>query len=113
MTHKEQIQKQREAHHKALERLTGKPGLQVWRKLRRLEAEASKITVALCNGEVTQEAVETALDAIKAKVEAVIGGPIYLNRDPRGYALKLPEGAPDYGLHRDFGGYQILAPEIG
>ena len=110
----QQIQKQREAHHKALEKLTGKPdGLQVWRKLRRLEAEATRITVALCNGEVSQEDVETALEAIKARVESIIGGPCYLNRDPRGYALKLPEGSPDYGLHRDMGGYQILAPEIG
>lgn len=115
MTQKEQIQKQREAHHKALEKLTGRPGegLKIWRKLRRWEAEASRITVALCNGEVTQEDVETALDAVKGKVESFIGERVYLNRDPRGYALKLPENSPDWGLHRDMGGYQILAPEIG
>lgn len=105
------IQKAREAHHAALERLTGKPGLATWRKLRRLEAKASAITLELCNGTLDQERCDQALDDISRQVQAIIGRPFYLNRDPRGYALKL-EGVPDFGLHRDWGGYQILAPCI-
>lgn len=116
MTQREFIKQQRETHHKALEKLTGRPGegLKIWRRLRRLEARAHRITTALCNGEVTQDDVETALDAVKAEVSEITGPDfLYLNRDPRGYALKLRQDAPDYGLHRDWGGYQILAPEIG
>lgn len=42
--------------------------------------------------------------------------PIFVNRDPRGYALKIDdawmrEHRP--GLHQDWGGYGIIAPEIG
>ena len=108
------IQKQREAHHKALERLTGKPGLQVWRKLRRLEAEAHAMAERRCNDpDVSLAEANNTYDRVSEAVAALGVPQLYLNTDPRGYALKLPEGAPDYGLHRDFGGYQILAPENG
>lgn len=41
--------------------------------------------------------------------------PVFINRDPRGYALKIREiWMRNYSgnLHRDWGGYGILAPEI-
>lgn len=110
------IQKAREAHHKALERLARKKGqgLAIWRRLRRLEARASEITMAVCNGEILWVDADAILDGMAASVEEVLGRKVkgfFVNRDPRGYALKL-DSAKDYGLHRDFGGYQILAPEI-
>jgi hypothetical protein len=42
--------------------------------------------------------------------------PIFFNRDPRGYALKIPSewmhAHPEVSLHRDWGGYGILAPDL-
>jgi hypothetical protein len=43
--------------------------------------------------------------------------PVFLNGDPRGYALKIESGwmreQNEFRLHSDMGGYGILAPEIG
>ncbi len=40
--------------------------------------------------------------------------PVFINRDPRGYALKIREEAVmGMRIHRDWGGYGIIAPEIG
>ena len=36
---------------------------------------------------------------------------LYINRDPRGYALKLDLPGAYLEMHRDFGGYYILAPD--
>lgn len=36
---------------------------------------------------------------------------LHINRDPRGYALKLDVTAGSMEMHRDFGGYYILAPD--
>lgn len=36
---------------------------------------------------------------------------LYINRDPRGYALKLNIPIERLEMHRDFGGYYILAPD--
>jgi hypothetical protein len=42
--------------------------------------------------------------------------PVFLNRDPRGYALKIDDewmrAHPQFRLHTDWGGYGIIAPEI-
>lgn len=38
---------------------------------------------------------------------------LFINQDPRGYALKIKGEGGDYdGLHRDLGGYYILAPDF-
>ena len=98
------------------------------KKLRRLEAKASRITTDYCNGDFDAgengEKLDAALDAILAKVNAILGNnpedllravPVFVNGDPRGYALKID----DVWMHnkqprlcRDWGGYGILAPEI-
>ena len=98
------------------------------KKLRRLEAKASRITTDYCNGYfdagANGEKLDAALDAILAKVNAILGNnaqypvlnvPVFINRDPRGYALKIDDvwihnNHPR--LYRDFSGYGILAPEI-
>lgn len=38
---------------------------------------------------------------------------LYLNRDPRGHAIKLdiPSNEVDHRMHRDWGGYVIVCPE--
>ena len=95
------------------------------KKLRRLEAKARRICTDYCNGDFDDgengEKLDAALDPILAKVNAILGNmgknpvPVFINRDPRGYALKIE----DVWMHnkqprlwRDFGGYGIIAPEI-
>jgi len=99
------------------------------KKLRRLEAKASRITTDYCNGDFDAgengEKLDAALDPILAKVNAILGNtgknpvPVFINRDPRGYALKIKSeymaGAgwiAQWALMRDWGGYGIIAPEI-
>ena len=90
------------------------------KSLRRLELKASAITLALCNGTTDQEEADQALEKIEHAVNAVTGFaragvPVFINRDPRGYALKIEEewtraNAPR--MHRDWGGYGIVAPDL-
>ena len=114
--------RERAIHHGALECVAksmgveGVNGLTLWRKLRRLEGKATAITTALCNGEIDSDKGESELEQIEAKVAAVFGGKLppgfFINRDPRGYALKLKAGSVPAPLTQDWGRYQILAPEI-
>ena len=109
----------RAAHHKALETLNpGKPGLDTWRKLARIERDVSAVSVAWCNGECTEDQWEEIKTIATSRAAKVFGGScpsgFFINSDPRGYALKIdPDKAliPD-GMHRDLGGYGILAPTI-
>lgn len=84
------------------------------RKLRRYELKASRITVDLCNGDRDQGEADAELDAIRSKVRAILGdtdGAVWINRDPRGYALKA-ELPPEARVHRDLGGNAIIAPDL-
>jgi hypothetical protein len=103
-------------------------GLQIWRKLRRIESLASKAATAQCNGESyggqpfrDDDQWEAFKAEIENKVAAVFGGTLpkrfFVNGDPRGYALKLDcdeknQPATKFDLHQDLGRYQILAPDI-
>lgn len=139
---KAQVNRERAAHHAALAALykatTGKEcdGLNLWRKLARIEREAHAGATAYCNGEsvlaktgkdfaecfnfcADETAWERFADYIGAKVAKVFGGKLpagfFVNGDARGYALKLePEdsGKQDSGFHRDWGSNYILAPTI-
>ena len=118
--------------------------------LHRLETKARRICTDYCNGDFDAgengEKLDAALDAILAKVNAILGNneqypvlnvPVFINRDPRGYALKIADAwmnqrreqwdrqiakkgkkaiGPSYWallrFHRDLGGDGILAPEI-
>lgn len=103
-------------------------GLQLWRKLRRLERMTHAAATAQCNGEsyngqpYRDEAEwEAFKDGIRADVAKVFGGNLppgfCINGDPRGSALKLDGGdgtkpATSFALVQDWGGNQILAPDI-
>lgn len=107
-------------HHDALKSMLPKDskltGEQAWRKLRRIETQAQRFAIQLCNGPELSEAEQDKITAeLTAKVESVFGGKppgFFINRDPRGYALKLQPGSVPFRLHQDWGGYQILAPVI-
>lgn len=101
---------------------TERDPLALCKKLRRLENQAARIALRLCNGPEYphEDDADKALDAIMEKVVALLGPvapwpPIFINRDPRGYQLKISDEwmrANKVKLHTDWGGYGILAPEI-
>ena len=91
------------------------------KKLRRLEREGAALGLRLCNGPQMKEGEDDAVEArIIARADALLGYraagvPVFLNRDPRGYALKIDEKYMRDGevlLHRDWGGYGIIAPDL-
>ena len=94
--------------------------IELCKKLRRYELKAERITTALCNGcdSETEERYELELERIEGKVLKLLGVescflPFFINRDPRGYALKLSDTyVADKQIHKDWGGYGILAPDF-
>lgn len=114
------IARLRTNHHAALEKLfPGAPGLDTWRRLRRIETRANSAACAACNGQPGMDAWPAERDRARRAVAKLRpdGKPprgFFINGDPRGYALKID---PDVrklpaGMHKDWGGYGILAPEI-
>ena len=104
---------------------TGLEPITLCKKLRHLEAQAHKLTEEMAN---TGEDHEEKLTVILAKVKRVLYDytgeadyniPLYdalfINQDPRGYALKIDDQYMrdhNLDLHRDWGGYGILAPDF-
>ena len=92
--------------------------VQLCRKLRQLELRASRFTVALCNGTTSQDAGDKGLEKIETEVNDLLGNtdvPVFINRDPRGYALKIDDEwmlTTETNIERDWGGYGILAPDL-
>ncbi len=84
------------------------------KKLRRWEKRGDRRSLRMCN-EAAYSYAEAESDKrrILGAVHKLLGSDrVWLNGDPRGYALKidLRDGEE---LHRDWGGYGIIAPEIG
>jgi len=122
------VRDQRLRHHAALEALaksidprSTQDGLTIWRRLRRVEAKARKAAEDYCNGTITMEQMNRIAGLAQTEVSKIFGGlppGFHINRDPRGYALKLAsndngtEAATPFALEQDWGRNQILAPEI-
>lgn len=85
-----------------------------------LEGQANRGAVRLCNGEIEQDDWERMSARFLARLETILefiaaGIPCFINGDPRGYALKIDcewSGVADSGIHRDWGGYGIIAPDL-
>ena len=101
-------------------RATERDPLELCRKLRRLETQGERIAVDYCNGLHGCEAHEQQTDKLLAKVNKLLGNappavPVFFNSDPRGYALKIQDEyvrEHDLQIHRDLGGYGIIAPDL-
>lgn len=93
-----------------------KEPVKLCKKLHRLEREAHGIGLQLCNGpEMQEEEQDKRVDRVLEKVNALLGpGPdIFINLDPRGYALKIDYAeAKPLKIHKDWGGFGIICPEI-
>ena len=98
------------------------------KKLRRIENSAHRFAEDFCNGLIQpceDSDIDAGVDRILARVEKVLkqsesGAPVFVNLDPRGYALKICDdwmranhGRPEVArLHQDLGGYGIVAPDL-
>lgn len=97
-------------------------GVKLSKKLFSLESKAHRLTTLLCDS-IPDKAIATAnasLDKIELRVKQILGVPadapyIFINHDPRGYALKIKDSwlrENNLVLYRDWGGYGILAPDF-
>src|SRR5690554_4744499 len=89
------------------------------KKLRRIEGKASRVSEALCNGLIQMEEFETEHVNHLCQLQKLLGVgpefPLFINSDPRGYALKIDDEyvrANNLKIERDWGGYGILAPDL-
>ena len=124
LTKKEEMYQRIEKHGEDLNRIfhTKHDNIDLCKRLRRLERKASILTTQACNGDIEQDYhYETKLDCILDSVNLLLVNvqrehiPIFINTDPRGYALKIKdEYVRDNNLqiHRDWGGYGIIAPDL-
>ena len=85
-------------------------------KLRLLEGKQDKANLDYCNGDMTATQHELITERTRNAAINLLGtnGPdIYINDDPRGFALKIqPKDAQALDLPRDLGGYGLLAPDL-
>ena len=109
-------------------------GAELWRALLKWEARGARLALRLCNGPEFQPGeVERETARITDGVSAVLNGAplhgLFVNGDPRGYAVKIEarrypvdprsggsgvvvaRGWP-VGMLTDWGGYGILAPDF-
>ena len=86
------------------------------KKLRIIEAKQDKANCDYCNGDITGAQHELITERTRNAAINLLGtnGPdIYINDDPRGFALKIqPKDAQALDLPRDLGGYGLLAPDL-
>jgi hypothetical protein len=113
---------------------TGIEPVELCKKLIRLERKAHHATTCLLNTntlhllelnrltgynvkQTTEEEQEKFFNAIEKQLVKILGEKakdlVYINFDARGYAIKIKsEKAKDLNIHKDFGGYGIIAPEF-
>ena len=90
------------------------------KRLFRLENKAHRLAVDFCNGVIDQLEWDQKADQILTKVETILNNKkvLFCNGDARGYALKIDDEYTRYirscniNIHRDWGGYGIIAPDF-
>jgi len=91
------------------------------RQLRRIERQGQQLAEDLCNianADPDSKRYATLLKKLdKILGFAAQGVPVFINLDPRGYALKIQsewvlEHREDKPIYQDWGGYGIIAPEF-
>jgi hypothetical protein len=94
----------------------------IYKKLHRIEARMNRIFTDECNGylELNEDQEEKRNQRVIKQLNDMLPGlkTIFLNGDPRGYALKISSEEArelrDKGIniYTDWGGYGILCPEF-
>ena len=113
---------------------TGIEPIELCKKLLRVERKAHLATTCLMNTntlnllernkftgydlkDATEKEVEVFFNGIEKQLVKILGEKakdlVYINFDARGYAIKIKsEKAKDLNIHKDFGGFGIIAPEF-
>ncbi len=139
MTKHERMYEQIEKHGANLNAIfnTDLDNIKLCKKLFQLENKAHHATTCLCNTntlnlldlnpytgydvkQATEEEQDAFFDDILNKVDKILkfrekNIPVFINHDPRGYALKIKsEYVREHNLqiHQDFGGFGIIAPKF-
>lgn len=136
MTKKENMYQEIKQHGENLNAIfnTGLEPIVLCKKLRRIETKASHVSTCLCNTNTmhllelnrftgydvkqsSEDEQDKFFDSIRKQVIKILGKQsedvFFINHDPRGYALKLKsEFVADKKIHKDWGGYGILAPDL-
>lgn len=88
--------------------------IKLCKSLRILEGKANRAAVDYCNGRIECEQWENIAISTKKRLIKLLGrNDVFINGDPRGYALKIDEEASkQWRGYRDMGGYGILAPDL-
>ena len=89
-------------------------------KIRRIETRCHRLALSLCNGTTQQASYERGVAKALYDLRALLGDSVHLahvfvNGDPRGYALKIDDAyqrANNLDLPTDWGGYGLLAPDL-
>ena len=92
----------------------------ICKQVHRIEVKAHRLAEDYCNIQVDKDKHEKAMEGCLKALDRVLnfnaqGIPVFINRDPRGYALKIESeyvAAHNLDIHRDWGGYGIIAPEF-
>ena len=84
------------------------------KQLFRLENKAHRLAEDGCNGVICYDYYNKEEEKIISKVKNILKtDKVFLNGDPRGYALKLCDKfSKDKNIHKDWGGYGIIAPDF-
>ena len=94
--------------------------IQLAKKVHSIEVKAHRLSEDYCNGLIESDDWEDVTEKILIRLDKVLNFrtqhiPVFVNGDPRGYALKIDDEyvrAHSLKIHRDMGGYGILAPEF-
>ena len=131
ITRKEAQYNQIRKHGEDLNRIfnTGLEPIALCKKLHRLEVKAHKLATDYCNGEngvntdnwdkLCYPILQSVRKILKINNEYLLASddswPIILNGDARGYALKIHDSyvsERQLSIHKDWGGFGIIAPEF-
>jgi hypothetical protein len=106
---------------KLIEKYSGN-GKAIRSVLVRMENTISKLSLAQCNdADFDISLLDRSIEVAKQKFGDMfpdLSNDLYINTDPRGYALKIDDKAMQSGkydvckLDRDWGGYGLLSPQI-
>ncbi len=101
---------------------TERDPVKLCKRLRRLELLANKAALDLCNIPNYQEKADSIFEKVSESVTELLRNVehsntpnVYINRDPRGYALKITSGYVrtfELAIHTDMGGDGIIAPDL-
>ena len=122
---KASIEKQVEAHGEKIKIIFDldpkKNAVSLCRQLRRIEREGNELGEDMCNLANADPGSKRYASLVK-KLDKILGFrsqgvPVFVNLDPRGYALKIEsewvwKHREDKPIYQDWGGFGIIAPEF-